>query len=84
MSRPIHQVSESGWADFVARHGVGDTVDGSVVSVVPFGAFIRIGDEVDGFAPQSLWPTLPDLGSRVAVRIDAIDPDNRRVAFGPA
>jgi small subunit ribosomal protein S1 len=84
MSRPTHSINEAGWAEFIAQHGVGDVVDGHVVSVVPFGAFIRIGDGVDGFAPQSLWPTRPEPGSRVLVRIAAIDVDNRRVALDPA
>jgi ribosomal protein S1 len=84
MTRPTHSIDEAGWADFVARHGVGDALDGDVVSVVPFGAFIRIGPGVDGLAPQSLWPTLPEAGSRIPVRIAAIDTEHRRVALGPA
>jgi ribosomal protein S1 len=83
MSRPVHSIDEAGWAEFVARYSVGDVVDGHVVSVVPFGAFIRIGTGVDGLAPQSLWPTLPEPGARTLVRIEAIDVDNRRVALGP-
>jgi small subunit ribosomal protein S1 len=84
MSRPTHSIDEAGWARFVARHGVGDVIDGEVVKVVPFGAFVRVGEGVDGLAPQSLWPTLPTLGSRIPLRIAAIDVDNRRVALGPA
>ena len=84
MSRPTHATNEAGWNDFVARHAVGDVVDGQVVSVVPFGAFVRIDDDVDGLAPQAEWPVLPELGSRLPVRILAIDVDNRRVALSPA
>jgi ribosomal protein S1 len=80
----MHQVNEPAWRAFVARHGIGDVVDGHVVSVVPFGAFIRVGDGVDGLAPQSLWPRLPAAGSTIPVRITMIDADNRRMAFGPA
>jgi ribosomal protein S1 len=84
MSHPEHTSSAAGWADFVARYGVGDVVDGQVVSVVPFGAFVRVGDGVDGLAPQQMWPTVPAAGARVAARIVAIDPDNHRVSLGPA
>lgn len=84
MSRPEHSVNDAAWAAFVDRYGVGDTLDGDVVHVVPFGAFIRLGDGVDGFAPQSLWPAPPALGSRTAVRVEAIDPEHRRVALRPA
>ncbi len=84
MSRPTHSVDEAAWREFVARHGIDDVVDGQVVSVVPFGAFIRVGAGVDGLAPQSLWPALPEVGSRIAVRITALDAEHHRVAFGPA
>ena len=84
MSRPTHSLNEAAWTELVGQHGVGDVVDGHVVSVVPFGAFIRIGDGVDGLAPQSLWPALPESGSPVSVRIEAIDVNTRHVALGPA
>jgi ribosomal protein S1 len=84
MSRPEHSTNTVGWAAFAARYGVGDVVDGQVVSVEPFGSFVRIADDVDGLAPRPLWPALPESGTRIAARIVAIDPDTRRVALGPA
>jgi ribosomal protein S1 len=83
MSRPAHSTNEAAWSEFIAQHGVGDIVDGEVISVVPFGAFVRIGAGVDGLAPQSLWPTVPEVGARIPVRIAAIDVDNKRVSLGP-
>jgi ribosomal protein S1 len=80
---PEHSIDEAAWARFVARHCVGDVVGGRVVSVVPFGAFIR-AEGIDGFAPQSQWPSLPGPDADVEVTIEAIDPANRRVAFSPA
>lgn len=73
----------SAWLDFSTRYAVGDVADGAVVSVLPFGAFVRV-DGVDGFAPRSAWPQLPEDGARVRVRIEAIDPDQRRFAVVPA
>jgi len=81
MSRP--HSNESAWPAFVARYGVGDIADGEVVDVVPFGAFIRI-DDVDGFTPKTSWSALPEPGTRVRVRIEAIDADQRRFALAPA
>ena len=85
MSRPQfnEHSDEAAWPAFVSRYGVGDVTDGDVVSVVPFGAFIRI-DGVDGFAPKPSWPTLPEPGTRVRVRIEAIDGEQRRFALAPA
>jgi small subunit ribosomal protein S1 len=81
MSRP--HSNESAWTAFVSRYGIGDVADGEVVSVVPFGAFIRI-DDVDGFTPRTSWPALPEPGTRVRVRIEAIDVDQHRFALTPA
>ena len=85
MSRPQsnEHSNESAWPAFVARYTVGDVADGEVVSIVPFGAFIRI-DDVDGFTPKTSWPALPEPGARVRVRIEAIDTDQRRFALAPA
>jgi small subunit ribosomal protein S1 len=74
--------SADAWAEFAARHGVGDVVEGDVVSVEPFGAFVRVG-EVDGLAPTVEWPVLPEVGATVRVRILAVDLDRQRAAFGP-
>ena len=79
MSRPTH----SGWADFVGRYGVGDVVTGDVVSVVPFGAFVRVGDGVDALAPLPDWPALPEVGTRIEARIVAIDAERHRIAVHP-
>jgi ribosomal protein S1 len=84
MSRPTHSVDEADWGRFTARYGVGDVLDGQVMHVVPFGAFIRVGESIDGLAPQASWPSLPEVGSRIRVRIAAIDADHRRVSFTPA
>ena len=81
MSRP--HTNEPAWPAFLARYRVGDIADGEVVSVVPFGAFIRI-DDVDGFTPRASWLALPEPGTRVRVRIEAIDDDQRRFALAPA
>ena len=83
MSRPTHAIDEAGWAQFVAARTVGDVIDGRVVHVVPFGSFIRTDEGVDGLAPQSAWPTLPELDSRIRARITAIDLHNRRFSLGP-
>jgi ribosomal protein S1 len=84
VSHQEHCVNEAAWAAFAAAHKVNDVMDGEVVSVVPFGAFIRIGGGVDGLAPHLAWPVLPVPGARVSVRVAAIDAENRRIALNPA
>ena len=66
------------WQDFLARHQVGDVIEGVVTKQLPFGSF----DESEGFtglAHQQSWP----VGARVSVRILAIDPDNQRFSLAP-
>jgi ribosomal protein S1 len=76
-------MSQAAWDQFIARYGVGDVVDGQVIHVVPFGAFVRVG-EVDGLAPQALWPDRPEVGSTVRARIAAVDTDRHRFSLAPA
>jgi ribosomal protein S1 len=83
MSRP-HMIDEAGWERFAAAHSIGDVLRGEVVSVLPFGAFVRVDEGIDGLAPIVQWPALPAAGTVLAVRIVAIDAERRRVAFGPA
>lgn len=42
------KAEDNPWAMFKSKYGVGDVVDGKVVSVVAFGAFVNILDGVDG------------------------------------
>jgi exoribonuclease R len=83
MSRSSHSLDEAAWSALVAEHHIGDVVEGLVVSIVPFGAFIRVAG-VDGLAPKSAWPVLPELDSLIRVRITAIDLTHRRLAFDPS
>jgi ribosomal protein S1 len=67
------------WQDFLARHQVGDLIEGVVTKQVPFGSFVE-SDGFTGLAPQQEWP----VGSRVSARILAIDPEKQRFSLAPA
>jgi S1 RNA binding domain len=62
---------------FSAAHAVGDVVEGRVSKVLPFGAFVRVG-EVDGFL-QATPP--PADGAPVRARVVAIDAERERFAL---
>jgi ribosomal protein S1 len=66
------------WKQFVARHGVGDVVDGQVTEVAPFGAFIRVEDGFDGLL---VGEDRPEPGATVSVKIAEIDHAKRRMKF---
>lgn len=70
--------------EFVARHAVGDVLDGRVTKVVPFGAFIEVADGVHGLMPKAEWINPPEFGDALAVRILAVDTDQGRFSLAPA
>jgi ribosomal protein S1 len=67
------------WQDFVVRHSVGDVIEGVVTKEVPFGSFVE-SDGFTGLAHEQSWP----VGTRVSVRILAIDPERQRFSVAPA
>ena len=67
------------WQDFLARHPVGDVIEGVVTKQVPFGSFVE-SEGFTGLAPQQSWP----VGTSVSVRILAIDPERQRFSLAPA
>lgn len=69
---------------FIARHTVGDVVDGQVVEHVPFGAFVELGGGVHGLLHRDELTETPALGTAVRVEILAMDADQGRVALRPA
>ena len=58
--------------------GQGDVVAGEVVSVVPFGSFVRIAKDADGLLHGDAGRT---VGDEVTVRILEIDRDRRRASL---
>jgi ribosomal protein S1 len=67
------------WQDFLDRHHVGDVIEGVVTTQVPFGSFVE-SDGFTGLAHQQSWP----VGTRVSVKILAIDPENQRFSLAMA
>lgn len=77
------------WESFAQTHADGDLVEGVVIDVLDFGAFVRITEGIDGllhvsemdgtrdFAPQDLL--FPD--DAILVRILNIQPEKQRLAL---
>lgn len=57
---------------------VGDVVTGTVDSVVPFGAFVRITDDAHGLLHGS---HRPKIGTAVTVRILDVDEKRKRASL---
>ena len=67
------------WQQFLARHQVGDVLDGVVTKQVPFGSFVE-SEGFTGLAHEQSWP----VGTRVSVRILAIDTQRQRFSLTAA
>lgn len=76
--------NESGPEAFFARTDVGAVLEGDVVDVKPFGAFVELADGVHGLLHESEWAARPELGATVRVEVLAVDPDRRRLSLRPA
>ena len=89
ISLSIKQVTEDPWDNFSLNYNVGDITDGVVNKVVPFGAFITIGEGVEGLVHvseiserQIKSPELElALNQKVKVKILEIDGDKRKVSL---
>ena len=75
------------WKIFTDKYSVGDVVDVTVVSLMPFGAFAEIIPELDGLIHNSQIAAKPvsnpgsvlKVGDRVTVKIVAIDTEGKRI-----
>ncbi|MFQ5966178.1 MAG: 30S ribosomal protein S1 [Acidimicrobiia bacterium] len=89
ISLSIKQTQNDPWEAFAAEHGVGDVVQGTVTKTVPFGAFVTVGDGVEGLVHVSEIamhrvesPELElSVGEPVTVRVTEMDDERRRVSL---
>lgn len=76
------------WDETTRDLGLGTIVRGTVVRIQPFGAFVEIVPGVDGLLHVSAFgrrvaspSDVVAVGDAVAVRIDAIEPTQRRISL---
>ncbi len=77
------------WAIFAKNYNVGDVVDATIVSLMPFGAFAEIIPDLDGLIHISQIADKPipnpasvlKIGDKVTVKITAADFEKRRLSL---
>ena len=77
------------WFKFTQEYNVGDVVSAKIVSIMPFGAFAEVYEDVDGLIHISRISTerinspadVLKVGDVVDVKIIEIDNENRRLAL---
>jgi small subunit ribosomal protein S1 len=63
------EVSPARWQEYRDGHDVGTVVDATVVSVVPFGAFVEVAPGIHGLLHKDSWVSTPEIGAMIPVRI---------------
>ncbi|MBT3295915.1 MAG: 30S ribosomal protein S1 [Verrucomicrobia bacterium] len=89
ISLGLKQAAEDPWTSVVSKFKVGDRVSGKVTKVASFGAFVDIGEGVDGLVHISQLSEghvervkdVLDVGADVEARIVRIDRAERRVGL---
>ncbi|MGH2522211.1 MAG: 30S ribosomal protein S1 [Anaerolineales bacterium] len=71
------------WAHVGERFQVGQVVTGTVVRVATFGAFVDLGEGIDGLLHASQWTGSPPVaeGQTVLVKVTNIDPGRQRIGL---
>ncbi|MDA1060275.1 MAG: S1 RNA-binding domain-containing protein [bacterium] len=77
------------WVDATKKYKVGTVVNGEVNRITPFGAFVKLDEEINGLihiseiAPEGDGDPAETLnvGDKIKAKIIAIDPDDHRVGL---
>lgn len=89
VSLSLRRLLPKPWETVLERYAIGQVVEGTVTQVVPFGAFVRLDDGIEGLVHISELANryvshpheVVKEGDRVQVRILNIDPEARRMGL---
>ena len=91
VSLGLKQLTEDPWAEIKAKYTIGSKVKGKVVSVAEYGAFVELGDGVEGLihVSEMSWTKrvkhanqVLQVAQEVEVQVLEIDMENRRISLG--
>jgi 4-hydroxy-3-methylbut-2-enyl diphosphate reductase len=89
ISLGMRQILPDPWQEAAAKYQVGDTVEGEVTRLVPFGAFVLLEGGIEGIIPNSELAhrriakpaDVVDQGQQVQVKVIDVRPDERRMTL---
>ena len=89
VSLSLKATQEDPWQTFARLHQIGQIVPGKVTKLVPFGAFVRVGEGIEGLVHVSelaerhveIPEQVVTVGDQVMVKVIDIDLDRRRVSL---
>lgn len=89
VSLSLKATQEDPWAVFARTHAIGQVAPGKVTKLVPFGAFVRVADGIEGLVHISelsgqhveLAEQVVSVNEEVFVKVIDIDLDRRRISL---
>ena len=89
VSLSLKATQEDPWQAFARTHAIGQVVPGKVTKLVPFGAFVRVEDGIEGLVHISelaqrhveVPEQVAKVGDEVFVKVIDIDLDRRRISL---
>jgi small subunit ribosomal protein S1 len=89
VSLSLKATQEDPWQIFARTHAIGQVAPGKVTKLVPFGAFVRVADGIEGLVHISelsskhveLAEQVVAVGEEVFVKVIDIDLDRRRISL---
>jgi small subunit ribosomal protein S1 len=91
ISLGMKQCEENPWAQFAARHPVGDIIEGTIRNITDFGLFIGLEGDIDGLVHHSdiSWTETGETvmknykkGDMIKAKVLAIDAEKERISLG--
>ena len=89
VSLGLKQLQEKPFDKFVSEHKVGDTIEGEVVNLLDFGAFLKVADGIEGLVHVSQISNdhvekpsdVLSIGDKLEVKILEINPETKRISL---
>lgn len=89
ISLGLKQIKANPWTGIEEKYPVGSIIEGTVVRIAPFGAFIQIEDGVDGLVHISQLAEqrvnkvhdIVRIGERISAKVIGIKPEEKRISL---
>jgi small subunit ribosomal protein S1 len=89
VSLSLKATQEDPWRQFARTHQIGQVVPGKVTKLVPFGAFVRVDEGIEGLVHISelaerhveIPEQVVQVGDEIFVKVIDIDLDRRRISL---
>jgi len=89
VSLSLKATQEDPWKEFERKYQAGEVLEGEITKLVPFGAFVRVADGIEGLvhiselseAHVEQAEDVVSVGDRVRVKVVEVDVSRRRVSL---